>query len=76
MPVSRENGLDIYYEVTGAGPPLAVLLSNQGYTKREFRAALGFVRVAESQSFAEAARASVLTVRESMVKYLAGLKVN
>jgi uncharacterized protein len=42
-------GLGVLYSVTTiSGPPLAVLLSNQGYTKREFRAALGFVRVAES----------------------------
>jgi pimeloyl-ACP methyl ester carboxylesterase len=25
MPVSQENGLDIYYEVTGAGPPLVLI---------------------------------------------------
>jgi 3-oxoadipate enol-lactonase len=25
MPVSRENGLDIYYEVAGAGPPLVLI---------------------------------------------------
>ena len=30
------------------GPPLAVLLSNQGFTKQDFRAALGFIRLAES----------------------------
>ena len=43
------GGLGVLYSVTTiSGPPLAVLLSNQGYTKREFRAALGFVRVAES----------------------------
>lgn len=43
------GGLGVLYSVTTiSGPPLAVLLSNQGYTKREFRAALGFIRVAES----------------------------
>ena len=43
------GALGVLYSVTTiSGPPLAVLLSNQGYTKREFRAALGFVRVAES----------------------------
>jgi uncharacterized membrane protein YfcA len=43
------GGLGVLYSVTTiSGPPLAVLLSNQGYTKQEFRAALGFVRVAES----------------------------
>ena len=47
--VSFGGALGVLYSVTTiSGPPLAVLLSNQGYTKREFRAALGFVRVAES----------------------------
>jgi hypothetical protein len=32
---------------TISGPPLAVMLSNQGFTKRDFRAALGFIRLAE-----------------------------
>ena len=30
------------------GPPLAVVLNNQGFAKQEFRAALGFIRLAES----------------------------
>jgi len=43
------GGLGILYAVTTiSGPPLAVLLTNQGYTKRDFRAALGLVRLAES----------------------------
>jgi uncharacterized membrane protein YfcA len=33
---------------TISGPPLAVMLNNQGYAKRDFRAALGVVRLAES----------------------------
>ena len=33
---------------TISGPPLAVMLSNQGLTQRDFRAALGFIRLAES----------------------------
>jgi uncharacterized membrane protein YfcA len=42
-------GLGILYSVTTiSGPPLAVLLNNQGLAKREFRAALGFIRLAES----------------------------
>jgi uncharacterized membrane protein YfcA len=42
-------GVGVLYSVTTiSGPPLAVLLSNQGLTKRDFRAALGLVRVAES----------------------------
>ena len=42
-------GLGLLYSVTTiSGPPLAVLLNNQGLAKREFRAALGFIRLAES----------------------------
>ena len=42
-------GLGGLYSVTTiSGPPLAVLLNNQGLAKREFRAALGFSRLAES----------------------------
>jgi uncharacterized membrane protein YfcA len=43
------GGVGVLYSVTTiSGPPLAVMLSNQGLTKRDFRAALGFVRLAES----------------------------
>ena len=43
------GGVGVLYSVTTiSGPPLAVLLSNQGLTKKDFRAALGFVRLAES----------------------------
>jgi uncharacterized membrane protein YfcA len=43
------GGLGVLYAVTTiSGPPLAVALNNQGLSKREFRAALGFVRLAES----------------------------
>jgi uncharacterized membrane protein YfcA len=38
----------LYSVTTISGPPLAVALSNQGLTKRDFRAALGFIRLAES----------------------------
>jgi len=42
-------GLGVLYSVTTiSGPPLALLLNNQGLEKREFRAALGFIRLAES----------------------------
>src|SRR6516162_2317955 len=42
-------GLGVLYSVTTiSGPPLAVLLNEQGIGKREFRAALGLVRLAES----------------------------
>jgi uncharacterized membrane protein YfcA len=43
------SGLGVLYSVTTiSGPPLAVVLSNQGLAKQEFRAALGLVRLAES----------------------------
>src|SRR3989454_4702270 len=43
------GGLGVLYSVTTiSGPPLAVMLNNQGYLKRDFRAALGAVRLAES----------------------------
>jgi uncharacterized membrane protein YfcA len=43
------GGLGVLYAVTTiSGPPLAVMLSNQGLAKRDFRAALGLVRLAES----------------------------
>lgn len=38
----------LYSVTTISGPPLAVMLSNQGLTKKDFRAALGFIRLAES----------------------------
>jgi uncharacterized protein len=42
-------GLGVLYSLTTiSGPPLALLLNNQGLDKREFRAALGFIRLAES----------------------------
>ncbi len=42
-------GVGVLYAVTTiSGPPLAVMLNNQGLAKREFRAALGFIRLAES----------------------------
>jgi uncharacterized membrane protein YfcA len=43
------GGLGLLYAVTTiSGPPLALLLNNQGVGKAEFRAALGLVRLAES----------------------------
>jgi uncharacterized protein len=44
----------LYSVTTISGPPLAVMLSNQGLTKKDFRAALGFVRLAESSMTAVA----------------------
>src|SRR5688572_18869590 len=49
------GGVGVLYSVTTiSGPPLAVALSNQGLTKRDFRAALGFIRFAESSMTAVA----------------------
>ena len=43
------GGVGVLYSVTTiSGPPLAVMLSNQGLTKKDFRAALGLIRLAES----------------------------
>jgi uncharacterized membrane protein YfcA len=43
------GGLGVLYSVTTiSGPPLAIMLNNQGLAKREFRAALGLVRLTES----------------------------
>ena len=49
------GGVGLLYSVTTiSGPPLAVMLSNQGLTKSDFRAALGFIRLAESSMTAVA----------------------
>src|SRR5262245_35427085 len=43
------GGLGVLYSVTTiSGPPLALMLNNQGFAKQEFRAGLGVVRLAES----------------------------
>jgi uncharacterized membrane protein YfcA len=43
------GGVGVLYAVTTiSGPPLAVMLNNQGLAKTEFRAALGVIRLAES----------------------------
>jgi len=43
------TGVGLLYSLTTiSGPPLAVMLNNQGLAKQEFRAALGFIRLAES----------------------------
>ena len=43
------GSLGVLYSVTTiSGPPLAVMLNNQGFARKDFRAALGFVRLAES----------------------------
>src|SRR6185436_3037823 len=61
------GGVGVLYSVTTiSGPPLAVALSNQGLTKRDFRAALGFIRLAESSMTAVAYAYTGLFSRESM----------
>ena len=42
------TGLGVLYSVTTiSGPPLAILFNNQGLVKKEFRAGLALIRVAE-----------------------------
>ena len=59
-------GVGVLYSVTTiSGPPLAVFLNNQGLAKQEFRAGLGFIRLAESTFTAAAyAYAGLLLARE------------
>ncbi len=47
LPFGAGVGL-LYSLTTVSGPPLAVMLNNQGYAKQDFRASLAVVRVAES----------------------------
>jgi len=59
-------GLGVLYSVTTiSGPPLALLLNNQGVQKREFRASLGFIRLAESGFTAIAYLSAGLITRQS-----------
>ena len=61
-------GLGVLYSVTTiSGPPLAVLLNNQGLTKRDFRAALGIIRLAESSFTAVAYLYVGIYTMQSMV---------
>ena len=55
----------LYAVTTISGPPLAVALNNQGFSKRDFRAALGLVRLAESTLTAVAYVAAGLFSRSS-----------
>ena len=49
------SGVGVLYSVTTiSGPPLALMLNNQGFVKQEFRAGLGLVRLAESSFTATA----------------------
>jgi uncharacterized protein len=61
-------GLGVLYSVTTiSGPPLAVALNNQGLARQEFRAALGFIRLAESSMTAVAYAYAGLYSRSSMM---------
>ena len=60
-------GVGVLYSVTTiSGPPLAVLFNNQGLVKKDFRAALGLIRVAESSVTAIAYLYLGLFTKESM----------
>jgi uncharacterized membrane protein YfcA len=60
-------GLGVLYSVTTvSGPPLALLLNNQGLAKREFRAALGIIRLSESTFTAIAYLTAGLFTKTSM----------
>lgn len=61
------GGVGVLYSVTTiSGPPLAVMLSNQGLTKRDFRAALGAIRLAEASFTAVAYGYAGLYTAESL----------
>jgi uncharacterized membrane protein YfcA len=61
------GGVGVLYAVTTiSGPPLAVALNNQGFSKQDFRAALGFVRLVESAMTGLAYLAAGLFVRPSL----------
>src|SRR5213076_379994 len=56
----------LYSVTTISGPPLALMLSNQGFTKQDFRAGLGLVRLAESTFTATAYYFAGMFARESV----------
>ena len=62
-PIKGERGVGVlfgggvgtlYATTTISGPPLALMLNNQGYVKQDFRAGLSLVRLAESTMTAAA----------------------
>ena len=62
------GGLGVLYSVTTiSGPPIAVMLNNQGLAKGEFRAALGLIRLAESSMTAIAYLSAGLFTSSSIV---------
>jgi uncharacterized protein len=59
--------LGVLYAVTTiSGPPLAVMLSNQGFVLAEFRAALGLIRLVESSLTASSYLAAGLVTPDSL----------
>jgi uncharacterized protein len=56
----------LYAVTTISGPPLAVMLSNQGFVTHGFRAALGVIRIAESSLTAASYSAAGLVTRDSL----------
>jgi hypothetical protein len=61
------GGVGVLYAVTTiSGPPLAIMLNNQGFAKHDFRAALGLVRLAESTMTAVAYAYAGLFVAPSL----------
>ena len=60
-------GLGTLYSLTTiSGPPLALFLNNQGWARREFRASLAFVRLAEAVCTAAAYWWAGLFTRDSL----------
>lgn len=57
----------LYAVTTVSGPPLAVVLNNQGLARAEFRAAMGFIRLAESTMTAAAYAYAGFYTRESLL---------
>jgi uncharacterized membrane protein YfcA len=57
----------LYAVTTVSGPPLAVMLSNQGFVLHDFRAALGIIRLAESTLTAASYAAASLFTPDSLV---------
>jgi uncharacterized protein len=61
------TGVGLLYSLTTiSGPPLALFLNNQGLAKREFRASLGFIRLAEAGFTALAYWYAGLFTREAL----------
>jgi uncharacterized membrane protein YfcA len=56
----------LYAVTTISGPPLAVLLSNQGFVLQDFRAALGVIRIGESSLTGVTYSAAGLITSESL----------